>query len=76
MLTYPETIRIARLITQPSFKNWLEDPAHPREQQRDRMAREIASTIIRTGENRRLRSAQRIEKALGRLSRLGINWMT
>ncbi|MHC6593721.1 hypothetical protein [Arthrobacter sp. C152] len=76
MLTYPETIKIARLITQTSFKNWFHDPAHPPEQQRDRMAREIASSIIPTGENRRLRSAERIEKALRKLSRLGINWMT
>lgn len=75
VLTYPETIRIARLITQPSLKNWLEDPAHPTDQQRHRMAREIAWSIISTGENRRLRSAQRIEKALQDLPRLSIEWL-
>jgi hypothetical protein len=28
MLTYPETVTIARLITRPAFKNGIQDPAH------------------------------------------------
>lgn len=29
MLVYPETVKIARLITRPTFKDWIRNPAHP-----------------------------------------------
>ncbi|TQS88047.1 hypothetical protein EU811_21650 [Arthrobacter sp. TS-15] len=77
MLIYPETVRIARLITRPSFKDWVQNPALPAEQRRDRVASEIATTLFRTGQShRRRRAAQRIENTLRRLSRRGIEWLT
>ncbi|WAH96281.1 hypothetical protein [Arthrobacter sp. MMS18-M83] len=75
MLIYPETVKIARLITRPSFKDWIQNPAHPAEQRRDRVAGEIARTIFRTGESHRRRAAHRIENTLRRLARRGIEWL-
>ena len=73
MLIDPETVRIARLITRPSFKDWIQNPALPAEERRDRVASEVATTLFRTGEShRRRRAAQRIENTLRRLSRRGI----
>lgn len=75
MLIYPETVKIARLITRPSFQDWIQNPAHPTGQRRDRVASEIARTIFRADESHRRRAAQRIENALRRLSRRGIQWL-
>ncbi|MET3143957.1 UNVERIFIED_ORG: hypothetical protein ABIB13_003694 [Arthrobacter sp. UYEF2] len=75
MLVYPETVKIARLITRPAFKDWIRNPAHPAEQRRDRVASEIARTIFRSSESQRRRAAQRIESTLRRLSRRGIEWL-
>ncbi len=66
MLVYPETVKIAQLITRTSFKDWIQNPAHPAGQRRDRVASEIARTISRTSESHRRRTAQRIENALRR----------
>lgn len=74
MLIYPETVKIARLITRTAFNDWIQNPAHPAGQRRDRVASEIARTIFRTSEGHRRRAAQRIENALRRLSRRGIEW--
>ncbi len=76
MLIYPETVKIARLIPHPSFKDWIQNPAHPAEQRRDSVAGEIARTVFRTGESHRRRAAHRIENALRRLSRHDIQWLS
>ncbi|MHC6595199.1 hypothetical protein ACYSM9_21620 [Arthrobacter sp. C152] len=75
MLLYPETLRIARLITQPRFLSLIKHPEIPSDRRRGLVAQEIASLFAPTNLHRRSRAAARVEQALCNHASYGTEWL-
>nr|AFK89541.1 hypothetical protein [Arthrobacter sp. J3.49] len=75
MLLYPETLRIARLITQPRFLSLIKHPEIPSDRRRGLVAQEIASILAPTSLHSRSRTAGRVEHALCSHASYGTEWL-
>jgi hypothetical protein len=74
MLLYPETVRIARLITQPRLLSLIQHPETPPGRRRALVAQEIASLLVPTSLASRARAAVRVEDSLREHARRGTEW--